>query len=219
MKRIWFFLLIISLSAVLFSITQIIGYQQDRTQQAQYQQITIQENESFEFLTEYPNSIGYLEFSDRGFVVMQGEDNEYYLTHDVMGNENIFGAVFLDYRNEPKDRHLMLHGHSSYDDQMFTFLKNYLEEMYLVENPTFTFYLDAIQYECEIFAAYVFLPVDLSHYAFVDNSDEMGNYLNMLSGYDTIENVNRESKVITLSTCDMSNTQQRILIHATMNPI
>ena len=39
--------------------------------------------------------------------IVQGSDNEYYLNHNLDKEEDIAGAVFLDYRNNFDDRKLV----------------------------------------------------------------------------------------------------------------
>lgn len=84
-------------------------------------------------------------------VVMQGEDNEYYLDHNLYGEHSIRGLIFADYR-EPitADRtpaNTILYGHNMASGEAFGRLTRYLNVRYNTDygldfykaNPTFTF--------------------------------------------------------------------------------
>ena len=58
------------------------------------------------------------------YPVVRGADNEYYLTHDFSGEEGWlaqYGAVFMDYRNDPdwNDESYFIYGHHMNDGSMF----------------------------------------------------------------------------------------------------
>ena len=69
-----------------------------------------------------------IESLDIDTVLVQSKDNFYYLNHDLYGNENSKGSIFLDYRNSNDlDRKLLIYGHNSKDkDTVFNKLENYL---------------------------------------------------------------------------------------------
>ena len=152
--------------------------------------------------------------------IMQTNNNEYYLSHDAFGNENIFGAAFLEAEIDSENKHLIIHGHSTYEPLMFTELKYFLDSDYVQKNPSFLYYDKKGTYLCEIVSAYSYQPTDLSHYAF----DEQGyqEYLDLILSYNTISSsavITSKDRLITLSTCDMRDTSYRILVHAKMTEI
>ena len=67
--------------------------------------------------------------------VMQHNDNKYYLNHDVYGNIDKFGSIFLDYRNNVElDRKLIIFGHNSNkEDTIFKRLEKYLNKDFYEE--------------------------------------------------------------------------------------
>lgn len=72
----------------------------------------------YSYVSKYNNSdvIGILEISSLNISipVVQSNDNDYYLSHDLYKNKNIEGSVFLDYRNNLfLDRKILLFGHNS----------------------------------------------------------------------------------------------------------
>ena len=45
--------------------------------------------------------------------IVQGDDNDYYLNHNLDKEEDIAGSVFLDYRNNFSDKKLLIFGHNA----------------------------------------------------------------------------------------------------------
>lgn len=171
------------------------------------------------FIDEIENSVGWLTMSQTKSIdmpIMQGKDNEYYLTHNAFDEPNLLGAAFLDFQIPATSQHLIIHGHSTYEDDMFTELKYYLDEEYVKAHPSFLYYDKQGTYLCEIVSVYSFQPSDLSHYAI--NLDQ--EYLQLIQQYNYITTdvtLSEQDRLITLSTCDMRDTSYRILIHAKMN--
>lgn len=56
---------------------------------------------------------------DIDFPVLQGDDNDYYLYHDIYGNRT-YGSVFADYRADRNGRHVIVYGHTLIGGGMFT---------------------------------------------------------------------------------------------------
>ena len=54
------------------------------------------------------------------YPLVQGEDNNYYITHDYQGKDDIGGAIFYDSRDEPYNGALtVIYGHSMKNGTMF----------------------------------------------------------------------------------------------------
>lgn len=88
----------------------------------------------------------YLESCRISYPIVQGKDNQYYLTHTVTGEENSSGSIFLDYRNKAdfQDSHTVIYGHNMKNGAMFGRLKKlYQEEELCGKNPYFYIYLPA----------------------------------------------------------------------------
>lgn len=68
--------------------------------------------------------------TDYSTVVMQGNDNKFYLTHDENDNKHRGGVPFLDYRVDiDTSRKLLIYGHNSkYVDMPFKILEKYYSE-------------------------------------------------------------------------------------------
>lgn len=63
------------------------------------------------------------------YVVMQGDDNSYYLTHNYKGEESVSGAIFADYRDpitaESQPANIVLYGHNMISGEYFAKLTRY----------------------------------------------------------------------------------------------
>ena len=94
------------------------------------------------------------EGTEINFPVVQGEDNEYYLTHLYTGAVNRTGAIFADAGNSPyfTDMCTYLYGHNRKNGSMFASLPNYLDHAYYEAHPTLTVMTPYEDYVAEIFA-------------------------------------------------------------------
>lgn len=100
--------------------------------------------------------IGWMiqEGTEINFPIVQGEDNEYYLTHLYTGAVNRTGSIFADAGNSPyfTDMCTYLYGHNRKNGSMFASLPNYLDEEYYRAHPTMTVITPYEDYAAEIFA-------------------------------------------------------------------
>ena len=88
------------------------------------------------------------------YPVVRGSDNEKYLTHNFSGEENMFGALFMDYRCiGDYVPHIIIYGHNSRQGDMFGSLRNYLDGQYLADHPVITLKVNDRIVEYEVFSA------------------------------------------------------------------
>ena len=106
--------------------------------------------------------IGYLELSgcDIAEPIVQGSDNDYYLTHAIHGGNNKAGTVFMDYRCTFTDDYIspniVFYGHNQEDGTMFGNLKDYKQNVqFYEENPVVRFSTENETYEYLIYGFFV----------------------------------------------------------------
>ena len=106
--------------------------------------------------------IGYLELSgcDIAEPIVQGSDNDYYLTHAIHGGNNKAGTVFMDYRctftNDYISPNIVFYGHNQEDGTMFGNLKDYKQNVqFYEENPVVRFSTENETYEYLIYGFFV----------------------------------------------------------------
>ena len=165
-----------------------------------------------ELRKQYNNNdiIAYIEIPDvLGTIVMQSEDNEYYLNHDVNHNYDIKGSIILDYRNKIDDRKLLLYGHSGKEQDLpFLPLKNYTDKSYYDLHDTIYLYTTEGKKTYKIFSAYI----EDNDYDYVNLNNFNGltyyehiNKLKSKSLYDTGITLKENDKIIILQTCSTNN--------------
>lgn len=156
--------------------------------------------------------------------VVQGTDNDYYLTYDATGNYNPNGAAFLDYE-EPVDTadHLVIYGHNMANGQVFSNLDQLLNQETAAAHRSFRLASLAQVWDCEIVGIYDMNLEDPAQF-FSYNSwlvwDGEKDALSYLAGLAPSERVRLDTAVqstdrlVTLSTCDNAQKDARILIVA-----
>ncbi len=87
--------------------------------------------------------------------VVHTDNNTFYLDHDVNGQYNYLGAIFLDASNNPdftSNSNSIIYGHSTDNGTMFTSLANFKDEKFF-DSHNFVYLLTEKQnYKCPIFA-------------------------------------------------------------------
>lgn len=144
--------------------------------------------------------------TDFNTVVMQGNDNSYYLNHLPDKTYNINGSIFLDYRVDiDESNKLLIFGHSSPSYFLpIMIIENYKDEDYYKEHKYI--YLSSIKEvkKYEIFSVFV-ETLDWSYmnlnYASKDEYLKHLQNLKSKSFYDTGVEVNKNDKILIMQTC------------------
>ncbi|GEM_PF-49416 len=153
------------------------------------------------------------------YPVVQGEDNEFYLTHTFSKEQNKMGALFLDSRigSGLKAENAIVYGHNMRNGSMFNCLLGYLDKEFYDEHPALLLYTEGGMKECSIFSVYKAAPdSDVYRYDFADKA-EYGKYLEkvaVLSLYDTGIKPSADERILTLSTCVGDGRDMRFIVHA-----
>ncbi len=157
-------------------------------------------------------------------VVVQGDDNNYYLTKDFYKRTTYetsstnYGNIYLDYRcvTEGLSKNTVIHGHttgkaSGVPKQSFRSLYDYRDKNYFIENPIIrysTLYEDYTFKICAVFLSTTQRKDDngyLFNYIYPDMSDNnMVGYIDQVKQrmlYETGVSLEPTDKIITLSTC------------------
>ena len=167
---------------------------------------------------------GLLKIAGQEFPVVQGYDNEQYLNRSIYGDADIYGVPFIDVQCDAYESdNLIIYGHSSFNEELvFTFIADYFRE----DNIPEEFY-----YEDDL-GTYSFLPVALAkidegenadRYWYVcdfENSLMKRTYLQeFLSKAEKVyrHTFSNEGRLMLLVTCNMQNTNERLLLLAEEN--
>ncbi len=172
--------------------------------------------------------IGWLKIDDTiiDYPVMQTSNNEYYLTYNFNQEYDKNGSIFMDYQCEafPRSQNLILYGHHMKSGKMFGDLEKYVKESYYKEHSVIQFdtiYEKGIYQVMYVFRAKVLKENDVSfkYYQFINaNSvEEFNSYMKEMaemSLYDTGVTAEYGDELLTLSTCDNSQTDGRFAVVA-----
>jgi len=114
----------------------------------------------FEALGEINSDIvGWLSIEglEVNYPIVQGADNDYYLTHLFSGEVNRAGCIFLDCGNSPdfSDRNNVVYGHHLKNGTMFSVLLKYKKQEFYEEHPTALLLTPAGNYEVRFFSGFV----------------------------------------------------------------
>lgn len=175
-----------------------------------------------------PDLIGWIHIEGTviNYPVMQNkEKEEFYLLRDFDKEKDINGLPFMDVRcDASKDANLILYGHNMKNGSMFSALMNYVEEEYYREHPVIQFdtiYEEGIYDIIAVFQTRVAYQDEIAfrYYDFVEpiNESNFNEYLaniSDLSYYNTYQTVSYGDQLLTLSTCDRSIEDGRLVVVA-----
>lgn len=153
------------------------------------------------------------------YPVVQASDNKYYLNHSYNKSYNQAGWVFLDYRNniDTIDQNTIIYAHGRLDTTMFGSLKNALTNGWLDEKENFIVKLSTKSANTlwQVFSVYK-IPTTNDYLKInFDNEKMINNFTSMLIGrsaYNFNTSVNKDDKILTLSTC--FNNSEKVVLHA-----
>lgn len=154
-------------------------------------------------------------------IIVQAEDNDFYLNHSWKGDYLPNGAIFADYRcnrNVLKNYNTILYGHHMGDGTMFNTLDYFFDEDFFNNNKYIEVYTFDGIFTYEVFAVYI---TDMYyHYIrtafpsgeeFVKFAYEMkANSIYQREGIEFSE----KDRILTLSTCTNRSQSERIAVQA-----
>lgn len=207
----------------------------DRKDQQQFddmaQTITIEENtdenaESDNGITDLINKnsdcIGWLRISGTkiDYPVMQTKDNpQYYLRRDFNKQYSYLGTPFMDSRCDMNyDNNLIVYGHNMKDGKMFGDLLKYREKSYFKEHNIIHFITpNGVQKYSVIAVCKVKNDDEWYSYTTQKDKESFSNlilHIKDKSLYQTDETAEYGDYFITLSTCEYSQTNGRLIVIA-----
>lgn len=167
------------------------------------------------------DTVGWINVNNTNinYPFVQTTDNDFYLNHSFDKSYNDAGWIFLDYRNNSNfdDKNNIIYGHSRLDKTMFGSLSKVLNSSWYnnKDNHVIRISLDSVNTLWQIFSVY---KIKTETYYITTNFNSDSDYLEFLntikdrSLYDFNANLNKDDKILTLSTC-YSDTE-RTVVHA-----
>lgn len=142
-------------------------------------------------------------------------DNNYYLTHDVYGNQSSAGSIYMPAKiegYEDKDMHRIVIGHNMRNGSMFSSLVNYKDKSYWEAAPYIYLYYPDRTEKWQIYSPYHTTQADtiynLPFEAGTVLYQQLLQDVESKKAYDTAANgPSVNEPLLTLTTCDRTSTE------------
>lgn len=151
------------------------------------------------------------------YPVVQGTDNEYYLTHMFDGSENKCGSIFMDCLNESdfSNSNSILHGHHMKNGSMFAGLMNYESQSYFDSHPVLWLVTPEKSYQIEIFSGFVTsTDSDVWQISFA-TGEAYQSWLDKMADNSVFESgviPSADDNILTLATCSYEYDNARFVV-------
>ena len=172
------------------------------------------------------DTVAWIRFEEPSIIsypVVQGRDNDQYITQTFQANDNKLGAIFMDVANDPgfTDRNTILYGHHmNVGGAMFSQLNSYDDPAFREAHPYFYIYTpDGRVRTYEIFSAGV-VSATLDNYptSFASDAEYLAYLQKALanSAYDMGVDLDVEDRIVSLSTCTNVRDTERYLLQGVL---
>ena len=166
--------------------------------------------------------VAYLKVNNTNidYVVVKGNDNKFYLKHNLYKEYNKLGWIFMDYHNrlDGTDKNIVIYGHNTANKSMFGTLRNIVKKEWYTnpDNYIINLVLEDKLLTYQVFSTYTIKVEDYYINTIFKDNTEFNKFINTLkkrSVYNYGVNVNGEDSILTLSTCT-NNGKSRMVLHA-----
>ena len=204
-------------------------YSVEPTEPIQYTETKFILPEYTELFTQNSDMVGWITIEDTkiNYPVMQSKNEpNFYLKHGFDKAFTDYGCPYVQENcdvQEPSDN-LIIYGHHMNDGSMFAGLMKFTDKEFWEQHKRISFntLTDVQEYEViAVFKTFVYSdsPDSFKYYHFVDaeNEDEFNAYVEKcreLSLYDTGVSAEYGDKLISLSTCEYSRANGRLVVVA-----
>ena len=159
--------------------------------------------------------VGWIKIDETqiNYPIVKGDDNSYYLNHDILKESSQNGWIFIDYRNNSdfSDNNTVIYGHNIKSGIMFSDLTQIYNGK--VNNDIYIYLKTGEVNRYSIYSCYMDKPDEESINTKIADTN-LTSYMNKMKERSIRKyNVNIVlEKNITLSTCDSSG-KKRIIVH------
>ena len=183
------------------------------------------QNELIALNATYPDAIAWLVVPNTNIdtPVFQGKDNNRYLRTDRDGNSAFWGETFLDYDSKidfSGYTNLVVYGHNTTTDDHFTPLEKYLDKNFYENNKEIEMATLTGNYKWMIFSVFKTTSDNYNDF-YIDtnflNDQEFNDFIyhfKTRSMYESNVEVTKDDDILTLSTCEYSQNNGRLVIMA-----
>lgn len=174
---------------------------------------------------EHPDIIAWIYCPNTpiNYPIVQGDNNQYYVSHMPDGKYNAAGSIFLDFRNsgDLTDLNSLIYGHNMTNNAMFASLNKYKNQSYYDEHPIIWIVTREVAYRIDLIGGCV-TSADSDAYTIFSTEEQLAAYLQKLPGKSTFTSaVDMETvtRIVTLSTCSYEYNAARYIVIGSMVPI
>ena len=153
------------------------------------------------------------------YPIVQTDNNDYYLNHDLMGRLKASGWTYMDYRNQNdmSDMNTIFYGHNLLNKTGFGSLSNvFTKEWFEDSNHLIVVKTEERKYFYQVFSVYTIEPelyyLQTNFYRDIDYQEFLDTLVER-SIYDFEIELDTDAKIITLSTCT-DDSRGRKVVHA-----
>lgn len=171
-----------------------------------------------------PEAVGWLKVNNTNidYAILQTDNNNYYLNYNIYNEKDPNGWLFLDYENhtDEVDDNTIIYGHNRFvNGVMFGTLNKALYKDWYTNPENQIIHFDTMygSYQYQIFSIYIVTTTNdyLSTNFFSDEAKiTFLDTIKSRSIYDFGIDLNINSKIITLSTCQSDTT--RLVVHGVL---
>lgn len=167
-----------------------------------------------------------IEGTEIEYPVVQAADNDFYLERNIYKESSRYGTLFFDAYCDltaPSDN-LIIYGHNMKDGQMFGGLMDYVDQAFYEVHPVIRLDTPEVFAEYQIVAVFKTSVYDkpngaFQYFDFIDAQDEASyqafiQAIKKLSLYETGHTAAYGDLLLTLSTCEYSSENGRLVVVA-----
>jgi len=174
-----------------------------------------------------PDVVGWIYCEDTviNYPILQGEDDEYYLHHDLNGKSSSAGCIFVDCNNmgDFSDVNSIIYGHHMKNGSMFACLQNWENQDFYDAHKYMWIITPEANYEVWIFSGYLTDAYSDSYLGIRNWGETAEEYIKTaqsfsditpLVNFDTFKKcADDDQRYIMLSTCEYEFQNARYVIH------
>lgn len=140
------------------------------------------------------------------YPIVQGNDNDYYLTHTTEKRSLYSGAIFMDAGGKAdfSDRNTIIYGHNIKYGTMFAQLEKFKKKDFFEQHPYVYIFMPDKSYRAEIVSFYTTKDTSASYQTVFGDDVSFQNYLTMIqesSDHKAVHTATPQDHLVTLSTC------------------
>ncbi len=168
-----------------------------------------------------PNTVAWLtvDGTSVNYPIVQGSDNDYYLSHDYLDRVKSSGWTYMDYRNHKdlSDKNTIFYGHNLLNKTGFGSLATiFTDKWYVNSNHYIVIRTETEKKVYQVFSCYYIEPEIYYLQTYFYGDDDYQKFLDTIKDrtlYAYGVDVTVNDKIITLSTCT-DDSKGRKVVHA-----